>query len=370
MDDTGLINSVIKEINANENKEYKLTNFTVLKDWERNRVIRIELNPKNKSLILKLIKQDETCGFNDFASLKFLSGLDLKSEIIPGFYFGSLEEKYFVTEDMQTSINLDTYLKGSYFQSARKYFLKLAKQSANLTILTYNRQKNYEKIRQKLPSSYGYGLTAESKKFSEGMVKAKRLFKELDIALPKEFDREINQINNRYLNPGKFLAFSHGDMAPTNNLIKAGKVYLIDFEYGGYRHMLYDLTAWNILCPLPEDMVTEMKNKYFKQVSKGLNISKTELGEEWHYISAWRGLSMLSWFPMEIFIKNFNWVEEWTMREALLGALKRLMISLNQLANFEIINEPLNKLDNILSEKWGYGNREIIPDWPAFQENA
>ena len=45
--------------------------------------------------------------------------------------------------------------------------------------------------------------------------------------------------------PGPFLAFTHGDPAPTNNHVAGDEVRLLDFEYGGFRHALYDITAWS-----------------------------------------------------------------------------------------------------------------------------
>src|SRR5436190_1655680 len=62
--------------------------------------------------------------------------------------------------------------------------------------------------------------------------------------------------------------FTHGDPAPTNCLTRGGTAVLVDFEFGGFRHALYDLTAWYILCPLPEELVEEMSDGYRNELMR------------------------------------------------------------------------------------------------------
>ncbi|MFZ8477448.1 hypothetical protein ACO1MN_14410, partial [Staphylococcus aureus] len=76
---------------------------------------------------------------------------------------------------------------------------------------------------------------------------------------------------------------THGDPAPTNNLLRGNTVYLLDFEYAGYRHALYDLSGWNILCPLPKICVDLMSH----QLRTVLASTCPEVEDDERYNAAW-----------------------------------------------------------------------------------
>ena len=70
-----------------------------------------------------------------------------------------------------------------------------------------------------------------------------------------------------YDDPGPMLAFSHGDPAPSNTLLRAdGGVVLLDFEYAGARHRGYDLAAWHVLCPLEPALLDALHDGYGRAI--------------------------------------------------------------------------------------------------------
>ena len=129
-----LLNEIIERVNLSENELFSLNNYEIIKDWERNKIIRLSLKTltEEKSLIVKIIKDNHTCGFNDFAGLKFLTNLDTKSAIVPKFYFGNVEDKYFVMEDLQTKINLEHYLNGNNYQNTKLITISLILKRKNI----------------------------------------------------------------------------------------------------------------------------------------------------------------------------------------------------------------------------------------------
>ena len=46
---------------------------------------------------------------------------------------------------------------------------------------------------------------------------------------------DLEQVARELADPGPFLAFTHGDMAPSNTLFTREGPCLLDFEYGGMR---------------------------------------------------------------------------------------------------------------------------------------
>jgi len=367
MNEDQLILSTIEDINAEKNCNYKLEKYTTIKDSERSKVIKLLLSLDNKdiSLILKIIKQDQTCGFNDYAGAKFIS--EISNQNSPRFFYGNPNKKLFIVEDLETGINLDVLLKGDNLDKAKDYLIKLSKLSANIYLISKNKEAEFKQIRSLLPKSYQYGIDIESENFSKSIIKIKEWFTNQNININSDFDIQTEVINEKYRNLNKCLSFSHGDMAPTNNLIKNQKFYLIDFEYSGYRHMLYDLTAWNVLCQLPEIIVEEMKKTFYLTIKDLEEITYQDFEREWHLISVWRGLTMLSWFSINIINENKIWVEQWTMREAFISALRRSLASLNKLSDFSEIEKPLEILENKLSKQWNYQNISTIPKWKVFK---
>lgn len=367
MSEHDLILSTIEEKNVEKNCNYKLEKYTTIKDSERSKVIKLLLSLDNKdiSLILKIIKQDQTCGFNDYAGAKFIS--EIISDNSPRFFYGNPNKKLFIVEDLGTDINIDVLLKGDDLNKAKDYLVKLSKLSAQIYLKSKNKENKFKQIRSLLPQSYQYGIDIESDNFTEAINKIKDWFTNQNINIDSGFDLQAEIINEKYRNPDNYLAFSHGDMAPTNNLIKNQRFYLIDFEYSGYRHMLYDLTAWNVLCPLPEIIIEEMKNTFYLTIKDSEKISYQDFDREWHLISVWRGLTILSWFSTDIISENKIWVDQWTRREAFISALRRGIFSLNNLSDLSQIKKTLEILENKLSKQWNYQNINTIPKWSVFK---
>jgi thiamine kinase-like enzyme len=156
-----------------------------------------------------------------------------------------------------------------------------------------------------------------------------------------------------YADPGPYLAFSHGDPAPSNNHLSHDRARLVDFEYAGYRHALYDLTAWYVLCPLPDAWTAAME-LVFRQ-SAGSDLPAAALSDDRQFrvakatMCAYRALAMLTWFPTDLLIDDRAWTPGWSQREALLSTtlrLQRLCAGISAL-------EPLADLGGAMAEKLG-----------------
>jgi thiamine kinase-like enzyme len=128
-------------------------------------------------------------------------------------------------------------------------------------------------------------------------------------------------------NPARGSAFTHGDPAPSNNFVGAdGEVQLLDFEYGGFRHALYDVSAWNVLCPLPLPVVDLMKEAFRVELAQHLECArdKQNFERQWALMCAFRALAVVSWIPTAVLQQNHEWAPGWSAREAVTVALQRL----------------------------------------------
>src|SRR5262249_17518841 len=75
--------------------------------------------------------------------------------------------------------------------------------------------------------------------------------------------------------PGPFLAYTHGDPCPDNDLLVDGALKLVDFEFGAYRHALIDGVYGRICFPtcwcvnrLPSSVAQEMEAAYRTALSQ------------------------------------------------------------------------------------------------------
>ena len=62
--------------------------------------------------------------------------------------------------------------------------------------------------------------------------------------------------------PGAWATLTHGDMAPSNNLRAKDGWRLLDFEYAGVRHALYDTLLWTLFCPFPLPLIERADRAY------------------------------------------------------------------------------------------------------------
>ncbi|MGH8978874.1 MAG: phosphotransferase [Acidimicrobiia bacterium] len=112
--------------------------------------------------------------------------------------------------------------------------------------------------------------------------------------------------------PGAMLAFSHGDPAPSNTLLRAdGEVVLVDFEYAGARHRGYDVAGWHVLCPLEPALLDALADGYGREID-GLDA-----------LVVWRAVQVVGMNRTELLEADREFAPGWPARASLLTALRR-----------------------------------------------
>ena len=136
LSDTGRI---LKEIWG---ADVRVTSADVLKDGARCRVVRCAVANAPSgvlSVIVKQIKAQPERGFDEWASLAFLSALPNARDIVPRFYGGDETNRLFVMEDFGGGQTLDDLLNGSDKDAARAALGDLARQMARLHTTRWQR---------------------------------------------------------------------------------------------------------------------------------------------------------------------------------------------------------------------------------------
>jgi Phosphotransferase enzyme family len=141
--------------------------------------------------------------------------------------------------------------------------------------------------------------------------------------------------------PGGMLAFSHGDPAPSNTLLRAdGSVVLVDFEYAGNRHRGYDLAGWHVLCPLASELLDALHEGYGCEV------------EQLDALIVWRAVQVVGMNRTALLDADREFAPGWNARASLITALRR-----------GGGHEPgLLPLHDALAARWPE-SAELVPDW-------
>jgi len=332
---------------------------------ERSLVVRCAVTGWDgvASVVLKRNEGDDERGFTDWASLAFLSTLEEARGVAPHFYAGDARERFFVMEDLGGSRSLTDVLDNADAATVVETLRSLATSMARLVAVTSGQEEIFERMRAPLPGGAGLGRQREASRWLEARDRVAQWAAALAIPLPHSFDAACAHIAAVYADPGPYLAFSHGDPAPSNNHIAPGRARLVDFEYAGYRHALYDITGWAILCPLPWAWVAAMEWVFRHEVGAsplgGLLVDDGRYREAWAMMCAYRALAMVTWFSPDLLAQDRTWTPGWTRRAALISTTLRL----HQASAGVAALEPLAELGGRMSE-------ELRARWPELGDGV
>lgn len=183
--------------------------------------------------------------FNDWASLQFLSQIEMPTPLAPTFYGGDRQAGLFVMEDLGQGTRLDHLLLGNNAEAAEAGLLTYAEMHGRLHAQTLGRQAEHLSIREALgPATpldeyYTYSWLVPSLHAITEML-------ELEVA-PAGVDAELASLAAVLNKPGPFLTFIQADAAPDNILHDGTNWRLIDFEGGRHTHALLE----GVYCRMP-----------------------------------------------------------------------------------------------------------------------
>ncbi|HEX2184109.1 MAG TPA: hypothetical protein VHN78_01215 [Chloroflexota bacterium] len=365
-----------------------LTEPRLVADRGRNIVIRCRVGGQGaalagiSSVVLKIIRPETSLGFTDWASLAFLARLPGAQGLAPRLYGGDLRHRCFVVEDLGPSSSLEDVLRGRDRLALRRALRALARQYARLHAASQGQEATFGQACLERQVSPEPARHEEARRWLHGLGHVRAWFRTAGGTLPDGFEPACAAVAATYADPGPWLGFTHGDPAPTNNHLRGGAVRLLDFEYGAFRHALYDLTAWAVLCPLPEALVQEMKRVYGDELARCATSADQRPArrpapppvsqaaayrQAWGTLVAYRALAMVSWLPTDILVADRSWVDTWGMRAALLTAMLRLARATAALPELAPIARAAHSLAGVLQRRWP-GMGEALPAWPVLQD--
>ena len=339
----------------------------LLRAGNRSRVVRCPVHGGPvASVIVKQATAEPERSMTDRVCLSFLSADPSTAGIAPRFYGGDATGELFVMEDLGDGGTLDDLLAGDGPAPVRAALDGLARTAARLHSATLGREADFARVWEQSPGRPAADRHTEAAAWLAAGAKVLAWFDAFGCVVPEGFDAGMEYVAHAYAQPGPFLALTHGDFAPTNNHVGAGGVRLLDFEYGGYRHALYDMTAWEVLCPLLEAWLRPMVATYRRNMVDAVPVVDDDRLFEaaWATLCVYRTLAMLTWTPPAIIRENRTWVGEWTAREAILTAVSRSRNHAAHVPELATVCEGLARLQEQMTARWPE-HVNALPRWPA-----
>jgi hypothetical protein len=332
----------------------------VLADRPRNLVLRCRAE-SGGSVVVKRFKPGHELGWVEWASLAFLAELAAARGVVPRFLSGDVAGRFVVVEDLGGSESLDDVLAKGDAARARRTLRALAAAYGRLHAATIGAEARFERIRERLPGADAPAREREAAAWLGARARVEAWFAATEVA-PHGLDGAMATVAATYRAPGPWLTFTHGDPAPSNNHVAGGEVRLLDFEYGGFRHALYDLTAWDVLCPLPAPLVAEMRDAHRETIAPVLPAESYD--QEWHAMVAYRAMAMLTWVEPGV-AADAPWHGDWTKRQAVLVAALRLSRAAAEHRALAAVAPAASALADALAERWPAAAADPLPRWPA-----
>jgi hypothetical protein len=356
--------------------DLRLPELRLIKDATRTLVLSGRLEGERapcEAVIVKVIRDDEATGFTEWASLAFLDELPAARGAVPRFLGGDAAGRLVVMEELAPGRTLHELLERGTRAEAETALHRLAQQTARLPVAALGGEERFWEIRAALPAAG----EIDHRREAEGWLAARpRRAEWLDAAgcvVPKGFETAQELVAATYADPGPWLSFTHGDPAPSNVHLAADTLALIDFEYGAFRHALYDITAWDTLCPLPRRSVAAMRQWFQAALARALPTARGDaaFALAWATMCAYRGLAILSWVAPAVLEADRPWVGEWTARRAVLAAAERTAEATHDTTELAPIAEATAALTHALRRRWPeLGGGELTPPWPALAADA
>jgi len=315
------------------------------------------------SVVLKHCWDDPVCGLDEWAALLFLTHRGLY--LAPRFLAGSLEARLLVMEDLGQGENLEDLLQGQSVRTATSAMMATVRLTALLHVRTLSAQSDYDAVRQAIEPRHEQVRIENARYLLDNAGRLERWVAETGARADPGLQADLEYLARELADPGPFLAFTHGDMAPSNTLFTRAGPRLVDFEYAGMRSALYDALMWLVSLPLPDDLIFRADALYRSGLSQGCYAAQldSEYLRARAVVVAARTVNVLQWISPKALERDRDWAPGFTERAALLRHLERCRTLLGPMNPVPSLTRTLESLESRLRERW-----TVEPFvWPAFR---
>ena len=313
------------------------------------------------SIVLKHFREQPERAFDEWAGLEFLHRRGGERE--PRLLAGDVDARLLVLEDLGPGRSLGALLLGTEPRAATAGVLDTARLIGQLHARTLGAQAEYDTLRQALPPRPERARAEHARLLLEHAERLSRWLEAVEVPPAPGLLAELAGVARTLAHPGPFLAFTHGDLAPANVLFTPEGPRLLDLEYAGMRHALYDALMWLVSVPLPDELVARADIAY--RITLSASCEAAQVDAEWvrarATVALARTVNLFQWLPPRVLEEDRPWAPGLTERAALLHHLARCRALLAPADGFPALARTLEALEARLRERW------TVPPflWPA-----
>ena len=345
----------------------------LLKSWARNDVWRCRVDAPGTALpasvIVKRFKSDPERGFDEWAALAFLTERSFGPPVAPRFLGGDADARVFVMEDLGPGRTLEDLLHESDAGAAAEALVAVARLAGRWQARVLDAAGEYDSRRQALSPRPVSPTTAAAALLHGERGRITVWLEAVGVTASSGLTAALAAVTSAVEAPGPFATLTHGDMAPSNIYLAAGRARLLDFEYAGIRHALYDALFWTLVCPFPAALIDRAEAAYRTELARAC-LPAGDLAaytEARAMVAAWRMLNLLQWLPPSLVAADRPWAPGVSARQAILWHLARFDVLASSAAALAPLVESLARLRRNLSARW---DCRVDPTllWPAFRD--
>lgn len=336
----------------------------VLRTESRSHVVRARVvGGEVPSVVLKHFREDLVCWLDDWAGLLFLSQRGLRMG--PRLLAGSEEARLFVMEDLGRGQSLEDLLRGEEAHIAEGALLSIVRLTAQMHVRTLGAQAEYDAVRQTLEPRHERARIENARYLLDNAGRLRRWLTAVGAQEAPGTEADLEQLARAHADPGPFLAFTHGDMAPGNTLFTRDGPHLLDFEYAGMRHALYDALMWLLSVPLPDALIARADTTYRIVLSQGCEAAQmdSQYARARAVLAAARTVNLFQWISPRALEQDREWAPGFTERAALLRHLERCRMLQEPVNPVPALARTLGSLEARLREQWNV--KPFV--WPVFR---
>lgn len=378
------LDAVERALSAAAGAVVRASEPALLKSWERNEVWRVRVTAGGPgragaggaphSVVVKRFKSEPARGLDEWAALEHLGSLGLASPPAPRFLGGDLERGCFVMEDLGSGPSLEDLLRSREPGAAARAgdaLVDIARVAGALHAGGRARAGEFDRRRDALARRPVTPLRAAADSLRAAPAALGAWLAATGAAAAPGLEEAAAALARAGEDPGDWATLTHGDMAPSNNLLAADGWRLLDFEYAGVRHALYDTLFWTLFCPFPAGITERADEAYRAAMADAFPAAREdrEYARARAQVAAARTLELLRWESPALLARDHGWAPGLTARGAVLWHLARFLAAAEGGAPaLAPIVATLGALEGSLRIRWS-AEREHGLLWPAFSSD-